>query len=87
MGAVVSQITSLTIVNSAVHSDPVQRKTSKLRVTGLCAGNSPANGDFPAQTDSNAENVSISWRHHAIVRELDWLMMNILGTAVDRCIP
>ena len=40
------------------------KKTSKLRVTGLCAGNSPGTGEFPAQRDSNAENVSIWWRHH-----------------------
>ena len=41
------------------------KKTSKLRVTGLCAGNSPVSGEFPAQMASNAENVSIWWRHHA----------------------
>ena len=40
-------------------------KTSKLRVTGLCAGNSPGTGEFPAQRASNAENVSIWWSHHA----------------------
>ena len=40
------------------------KKTSKLRVTGLCAGNSPGTGEFPAQIASNAENVSIGWRHH-----------------------
>ena len=40
------------------------RKISKLRVTGLCAGNSPGTGEFPAQMASNAENVSIWWRHH-----------------------
>ena len=40
------------------------RKTSKLRVTGLCAGNSPGTGEFAAQRASNAENVSIWWRHH-----------------------
>ena len=40
------------------------KKTSKLRVTGLCGGNSPGTGEFPAQMASNAENVSISWRHH-----------------------
>ena len=39
-------------------------KTAKLRVTGLCVGNSPVNGEFPAQMASNAENVSIWWRHH-----------------------
>ena len=40
------------------------KKTSKLCVTGLCAGNSPETGEFPAQMASNAENVSIWWRHH-----------------------
>ena len=40
------------------------KKTSKLRVTGFCAGNSPGTGEFPAQRASNAENVSIWWRHH-----------------------
>ena len=44
------------------------KKTSKLRVTGLCAGNSPETGEFPAQMASNAESVSIWWRHHAIKR-------------------
>ena len=39
------------------------KKTSKLRVTGLCAWNSPGTGEFPAQMASNAENVSIWWRH------------------------
>ena len=42
------------------------KKTSKLRVTGLCTGNSPGTGEFPAQMASNAENVSIWWRHHVI---------------------
>ena len=40
------------------------KKTSKFRVTGLCEGNSPVAGEFPAQRTTNAENVSISWRHH-----------------------
>ena len=35
-------------------------KTSKLWVTGLCEGNSPLTGEFPAQRASNAENVSIN---------------------------
>ena len=42
------------------------KKTSKLRVTGLCAGNSPGTGEFPAQMACYAENVSIWWRHHAM---------------------
>ena len=45
------------------------KKTSKLCVTGLCVGNSPETGEFPAQMASNAEKndnqkVSIWWRHH-----------------------
>ena len=40
------------------------KKTPKLRVTGLCARNSPVTGEFPAQMPSNAETVSLWWRHH-----------------------
>ena len=43
------------------------KNTSKLRVTGLCAGNSPGTGEFPAHMASNAEDVSIWWRHHDII--------------------
>ena len=42
------------------------KKTSKLHVTGLCAGNSPGTGEFPTQMASYTENVSIWWRHHGI---------------------
>ena len=67
MAAMASQITSLTIVYSAValrlFTQPFigrrSKKTSKLRVTGLYAGNSPLTGEFPAQMVSNMENVSI----------------------------
>ena len=64
MGTMASQITSLTIVYSTVYLDA--DLTSKLRVTGLCVGNSPGTGEFPAQMASNAENVSIWRRHHAV---------------------
>ena len=40
------------------------KKTSKLRVAGLCVGYSPGTDEFPAQMASNAGNVSIWWRHH-----------------------
>ena len=43
------------------------KNKSQLRVTGLCVGNSPGTGDFTAQMTSNAENVSIWWRHHVSV--------------------
>ena len=76
MGSMASQITSLTIVYSLSRLfGRRSKKTSKLRVTGLCAGNSPVPGEFPAQMASNAENVSIWWRHHE-------LMLLRLGVAV-----
>ena len=40
------------------------KTTSKLRVTGLCEGNSSVTNEFPAQRASNEENVSVWWRHH-----------------------
>ena len=46
---------------------PRSKKTSKLRVTGLCVGNSPGTGELPAQMASNAENVSLWWRHHGLL--------------------
>ena len=64
MGTMASQITSVTIVYSTVYSGADQRKHKKLRVTSLCARNSPVTGEFPAQMASNAENVSILWRHN-----------------------
>ena len=54
------------------------KKTSKLRVTGLCAGNSPETGEFPAQMASNAENVSIWWRHHD-GEQFHWTMFGVPG--------
>ena len=47
------------------------KKTSQLPVTGLWAGNSPETGEFPAQMASNAEKVSIWWRHHVYFKR--WL--------------
>ena len=70
------------------------KKTTKLRVTGLSAGNSPGTGEFPAQRASNAENISIWWRHHDIcilvpmsqtcvpqgwIDELSWLFVTCLA--------
>ena len=46
-------------------SGRISKKTSKPRVTGLCVGNSPGTGEFPAQMVSNAETVSIWGCHHA----------------------
>ena len=86
IGAMASQITSVAIVYSTVYSGR-SKKTSKLRVTGLCAGNSPATGEFPAQMASNAENVSIWWRHHNV--HISWSKLYIAwgggGSSVCKC--
>ena len=43
-------------------------KTSKSALLALCEGNSPVTGEFPAQRASNAEHVSIWWRHHVVLK-------------------
>ena len=69
MSASAPQVTSPTIVNPRciVYSRRISKKTSTLPVTGLCEGNSPLTGEFPAQRASYAANVSIWWRHHGYV--------------------
>ena len=56
------------------------KKTSKFRATGLCVGNSPVTGEFPAQMASNAENISIWWRQHVWIsnhaRDFIWDVIN-----------
>ena len=54
------------------------KKTLKLRVTGLYLGNSPGAGEFPTQMASYAENVSIWWRHHVIVRWIEFYLCDSL---------
>ena len=54
-----------------------RKKTSKLCVTGLCEGNSPVTGEFPAQRASNAENVPIWWRHRGIVWSSSMCLLRI----------
>ena len=52
MGAMASQITSLTIVYSTVIEAEIKENIK-------APGNSPVTGEFPAQIASIAENVSI----------------------------
>ena len=66
MDAIASQITSLTIVYSIVYSDADQRKHQ-----------SSASLEFSAQMASNAENVSIWWRHHARLIENKYQMTGL----------
>ena len=62
MGAMVSQITRLTIIYSAVCSDEDQGKHQSSASLVFVA----VTGEFPAQRASNAENISIWWRHHEL---------------------
>ena len=75
MGAIASQITSLTIVYSTVYADADQRKHQSS--ASLAFVRPP--GEFPAQMASNAENVSIWWRHHDKHRmKWSWEAINIV---------
>ena len=51
------------------------KKTSKLCVTGLCAGNSPGTGEFPTQMARNAENISI-WLCHHVLKHIVFQFLN-----------
>ena len=67
MGAIASQITSLTIVYSTVYSGAYQSKHQSPASLAFVWGiHRPGTGEFPAQRASNAENVSIWWRHHDV---------------------
>ena len=57
--------TGVLIVYSTVCSGADQRKHQSSALMGLCAGNSPVTGEFPAQRPINAENVFMCWRRHA----------------------
>ena len=63
MTTVASQITSITVVYSIVYSGADQRKYQSSASLAL-GGELTGTGDFPTQKVSNAENVSIWWRHH-----------------------
>ena len=63
MTTMASQITSLTVVYSIVYSGVDQENIKALRHWPLC-GKFTGTGEFRAQRASNAENVSIWWRHH-----------------------
>ena len=63
MSAMASQVTSLTIFYSTVYSGTDERNIT---------------GEFPAQRASNAENVSIWWRHHVTFESYKWLSNGVL---------
>ena len=68
------------------------KKASKLRVTGLCVENSLVTSEFPAQRSSNAENVSIWWRHHGlfiftVFKDSDKTFVNVTTLEFSNSIP
>ena len=65
MTTMASQITSLTVVYSIVYSGADKKNIKAPRHWPLC-GELTGTGEFPAQKASNAENVSIWWRHHVL---------------------
>ena len=67
MGVIASQITSLAIVHLTVYSDVDQRKHQSSASLAFVRGIHRWPDEFPAQMASNAENVSIWWRHHVHV--------------------
>ena len=60
-----------------------------LRVNGLCEGNSPVTGELPGQRTSNAENVSIWWRHHveyiSRIMHMFFLFVAVWHWSIDQC--
>ena len=84
MSEISSEITSVSIVWSTVCSGADHRKKSKIHVTGLCEGSPPVTGGFPPERDSNAQNVSIWWRRHAVCQYVHTAVLTIISTIRDK---
>ena len=74
MNAMASQIAGASMVCSTVCSGAEQRKQAPHHWPFW--GNSPVTGEFSSQRASNAENVSIWWRHH---------VMTVTSLTPERC--
>ena len=83
MGTMASQITSLTIVYSTVHSGADQNIKAPRHWS--FAGNSPLTGEFPAQMANNAENVPIWWRHCLPGKSQGILREKIVSAVWEAC--
>ena len=75
MGTMASQITSLTVVYSTIYSGADQRKHQSSAQLAFVRG--IHRGPIPAQMASNAEKVSIWWRHHVLLRYLLFSCLHI----------
>ena len=78
MGEIASQITSITIVYSTVYSDVDQRKHQSSASLAFVRGIHRGPVNFPAQMASNAENVFIWWRHHAVMDQRKMLVWPLI---------
>ena len=66
MSAIASQITILTIAYSTVYPGADQSKHQSSASLAFVWGIHRGTAEFPVQMPSNAENVSIWWRHHGV---------------------
>ena len=66
MTTVAPQITSLAVFTQSFIQTQMKENIKAPRHWPLC-GEFTGTGEFPAQKASNAENVSIWWRHHVDV--------------------
>ena len=78
MGAMATQIISLIIIYSTVHSGANEKK-SKFRVPGLWAGNSPVTSEFPAQMTSNVGMFPFD----GIIMEINKQNLNYINQLTD----
>ena len=80
-----SQITSFTIVYSAVYSGADQRKhQSSASLAFVQPGNSPMTSEFHVQMASSVENVSIWWRHHEEVMDTALYEVYLTSAALNK---
>ena len=69
MGAMASQITSSRLFTQPFIQAQIKENIKAPRHWPLCG---EFTGEFPAQMASNAENVSIWWRHHENRVHIGW---------------
>ena len=62
---------------------PTSKKTSRPALLVLCEENSPLTGEFSSQRTSNAENVSIWWRHN-VPPEISICLWNLIWNGASR---
>ena len=87
VGAIASKSPASWLFTQSFIQTQIKENIKVPRHWSLC-GDSPGTGEFPAQMASNAENGSISWRHHGMV-ELkrywvcnNWSLSSIISTVM-----